>query len=117
MSRMAGRGGRPSPLTGVGILHGWTGWTGWGVASPPGPPTGQSRTDSARCGAALAGHLSNIWRGGVDSRPVSEYGAGFRGNDGLRKGLHVERETADKDKGTACRAPTPPVFGLPRKRV
>ena len=36
-----------------------------GRASPPGPLTGQSRTDGARCGAALAGHLSNIWRGGV----------------------------------------------------
>ena len=36
-----------------------------GQTSPPGPLTGQSRTDGARCGAALAGHLSNIWRGGV----------------------------------------------------
>ena len=34
----------------------------------PHPLTGQSRTDSARCGAALTGHLSNIWRGGSSAR-------------------------------------------------
>ena len=50
-----------------------------GQASPPGP-------------------LSNIWRGGVDSR--------FRGNDGLRKGLHVERGSGLRPRigvtGRAC---------------
>ena len=35
---------------------------------------------------------SPTWEGRfLDSRPVSGYGTCFRGNDGLRKGLHVER--------------------------
>ena len=65
---------------------------GWGKSHPL---TGQSRTDSARCGAPLAHHPApsptcgegvegpDRGRGLVlDCGPVSGYGAYFRRNDG-----------------------------------
>ena len=49
----------------LGVVVWWAAAVMLGTVLTPGPLTGQSHTDSARCGVALARHLSTMWRGGA----------------------------------------------------